>query len=160
MYRPIRNGEKMSAIDTKALEQLFDEYGEAWATLDPAKIAEWHAEDGVFCLHVGDAEDAVGRDAVRETFAGFIAQFPDLGYEVVRVSFGPDHYVAEWKFSGTLRTPLEVGDETAQPTGEWIEWDAVDVITWKDGLIQRKDTYVDSVALQAKLAAAAEKAAA
>jgi uncharacterized protein (TIGR02246 family) len=150
----------MSAIDTKTLQQLFDEYGEAWATLDPARIAEWHAEDGAFCLHVGDAEDAVGRDAIRETFAGFIAQFPDLGYEVVRVGFGPDHYVAEWKFSGTLRSPLEVGEQSAQPTGEWIEWDAVDVITWKDGLIQRKDTYVDSVALQAKLAAAAEKAAA
>jgi uncharacterized protein (TIGR02246 family) len=154
------NGESMSAIETKSLEQLFEEYGQAWATLDPAQIAEWHAEDGAFCLHVGDAEDAVGRDAIRETFAGFISQFPDLGYEIVRVSYGGDHYVAEWKFSGTLSTTLEVGDEQAQPTGERVEWDAVDVISWNDGQITRKDTYVDSIALQAKLAAAGEKAAA
>ena len=150
----------MSAIETKSTQQLFEEYGEAWASLDPARIAEWHAEDGAFCLHVGDAEDAVGRDAIRETFAGFIAQFPDLGYEIVRVIYGEDHYVAEWKFSGTLAAPLDVAGEQAEPSGEWIEWDAVDVITWKDGEIERKDTYVDSVALQAKLAAAAEKAAA
>jgi ketosteroid isomerase-like protein len=129
----------MSATEKKSLEQVFEEYSEAWAALDPDRIVEFHAEDGAFCLHVGEGTDAVGHEAIREAFAGVIAQFPDFGSRQVRLSFGEDHCVCEWKFSG-----------------QGMEWDGVDVFAFRDGLITRKDTYVDSMGLQARLAGAGE----
>jgi uncharacterized protein (TIGR02246 family) len=149
-------GEKMSAVQhSEDLQQLFEAYGTAWASLDPERIAAFHTEDGVFCLHGGDGEDVVGRNAIKDAFGGFIAQWPDLGFEPVRVRFGSGFAVAEWKFSGTLQGSLDTPDGTAEGDGKRIEWDAVDVYGFDGGLISRKDTYVDAVSVQAQLAAAA-----
>jgi uncharacterized protein (TIGR02246 family) len=128
----------MSATQTIPLQELFDLYGLAWASRDADRIAMFHAEDGVFCLHGADAEDVVGRDAIRDTFAGFLAEWPELGFEPVRVRGGDDFYVVEWKFS-------------AVRGGRRIAWDAVDVIVWDGDVITRKDTYVDALSVIAQV---------
>jgi steroid delta-isomerase-like uncharacterized protein len=141
--------------DANPLQDFFDRYGEAWESHDPDRIAALHAEDGVFCLH-GGGDDVRGREAIRETFAGFLEQWPDLHFEPVRIRFGEDFYAAEWRMSGTMAAPVEIGDAIAEPTGTRVEVDAVDVIVVRDGLVERKDTYVDAVSLQAQLAEAAK----
>ena len=59
-----------------SIAALFDAYGSAWAERDPELIASFHAPDGIFHLHAG-ADAIEGRDAIREAFAGFLAQFPE-----------------------------------------------------------------------------------
>ena len=53
-----------------AMERLFSDYGDAWASHDAAAIASFHADDGIFHLHAG-AEEVRGRDAIRDTSPAF-----------------------------------------------------------------------------------------
>jgi ketosteroid isomerase-like protein len=116
------------AIGT-ALEEFFARYGRAWATHDPDAIVAMHTDDTVF--HVHDvAEPSCGRAAVREVIASGFEQMPDLRFEHKRVLFGADHVVSEYVMSGS------VGEKS-------FACDGVDVFTLRDGLVARKDSYVD-----------------
>jgi uncharacterized protein (TIGR02246 family) len=61
------------------MSDLFNAYGEAWASHNADAIADFHAEDGIFHLHA-DGEAVRGREAIRDTFAGFLTQWPDLDF--------------------------------------------------------------------------------
>ena len=81
------------------------------------------------------AEPIVGRDAVRATFAELFDSFPEFSFETYRVLYGEDHWVLDWA--------LISGD---------IRFDCLDVVVVSpDGLVARKDTFVDAVQLQAAL---------
>lgn len=130
-----------TATAAAAMEQLFADYGDAWASHDADEIAAFHAEDGIFHLHAGAAE-VRGRDAIRDAFAGFLAQFPDLEFveqEKMAEEWG---WVVRWTMRGTLAQPFDTGSGVAQPGGR-MEIDAVDVITVSDGELTAKHTYVD-----------------
>lgn len=92
-------------------------------------IVARHTEDAVFHLH-DVAEPSCGRAAVREAIANVFEQMPDLHFERKRVLFGASHIVSEFEMRGT------VGDSA-------FSCDGVDVFTLRDGLIARKDNYVD-----------------
>jgi uncharacterized protein (TIGR02246 family) len=132
---------------TNEVRQLFDRYAGTYATHDVDAIVALHAPDSQFWLHL-DNEPAVGREAIAETFAGFFAQWPNLGFEVYRVLTGPDHWVLDWALTAELTRP----DGTAAP----VRFDCVDIVTVNvDELVARKDTFVDFVQAQQALAAAA-----
>ena len=79
------------------------------------------------------ATAVVGRDAVRATFAEIFENFPDFSFETYRVLYGDDHWVLDWA--------LISGD---------IRFDCLDVVVVSpDGLIARKDTFIDTFQLQA-----------
>ena len=115
-------------------QELALRYGQAWANHDPDAIAALHTEDSVFHMH-DVAEPACGRAAVRDAFAGVLEQSPDLSFEPIRVMFGADHFVSEYQMSGTAH-------------GKPFACDGVDVFTLRDGLIARKDSYVDWLAYE------------
>ena len=123
------------------MERLFDDYGAAWASRDADRIAAHHAEDGVFQLHAG-AEPVRGRDAIREAFAGFLTQFPDLTFSDQEHLVADWGWVVRWTMSGTLAAPFDTGSGIAEPGGR-MEVDALDVITVEDGLLTAKHTYMD-----------------
>ena len=126
---------------------LFDRYAEAFASHDVEAIAALHAPGTEFRLHL-DGEPAQGRQAVAEAFAGFFAQWPGLGFDVHRVLTGPDHWVLDWTLTAALARP----DGTPLP----VRFDCLDVVTLDgDGLVVRKDTYVDHAQLQRALRAVA-----
>jgi len=110
-------------------EEFFAQYGRAWADHDLDAIVARHTEDAVFHLH-DVAEPSCGRAAVREAIANVFEQMPDLHFERKRVLFGASHIVSEFEMRGT------VGDSA-------FSCDGVDVFTLRDGLIARKDNYVD-----------------
>ncbi len=116
----------MSATTAPALEVLIDEYSQAWASRDADRIASHHAQDGIFQLHSADAGPVRGRGAIREAFAGFLAQYPDLAFAEQEL------LVADWGW--TVRWTM---------SGGGMSVDAVDVITASDGLIDAKHTYLD-----------------
>ena len=39
------------------------------------------------------------------------------------------------------------GDIVAEPSGNVVEWDGMDIIPFEDGKIARKDVYSDSVSI-------------
>jgi hypothetical protein len=42
---------------------------------------------------------------------------------------------------------MQRGDLVAEPTGNQVSWDGLDVIPFEGGLVKRKDVYSDSVSI-------------
>ncbi|ODQ91843.1 DUF4440 domain-containing protein [Mycolicibacterium flavescens] len=116
------------------LVSFSERYFAAWAARDPDAIAALHTEDTRFWTHTG-APPAIGRQAARDAFAAVFDQFPKFSFEVYRVLYGDDHWVLDWALiSGTVR------------------FDCLDVVTvTPDGLVSRKDSFIDSAQLMAAL---------
>lgn len=114
-----------------SLSELFERYDDAWARKDLEAIVSLHSEDGVFHLHAA-GEPATGREAVRATFAAVLEQYPDLRFERRDVRFGHDFIVFEY---------------VMHTRGASI--DAIDLFVVAEGLVARKDTYLDAAALAA-----------
>lgn len=138
---------------TTAIEELAHLYGEAWNRQDLEAIVAMHAHDGVFQLHAPGGAPVQGRDQIREAFAGFIAQLPDIHFEPVRLRAGESHWVLESVMSGTVSAPIEVEGESVDAPGTRVEVDFLDVIAVEDGLLARKDSYLDTLAFQRQLEA-------
>lgn len=141
----------MTDHGTYDVHDMLDRYGEAWNAHDLDGVMALHTEDTVFHMHAG-AEPAVGAGAVREAFAASLQQWPDIHFATEDLQFGAGHVTARWSVSATLATPLEVNDETTAPVERVLRFDAVDVLLVRHGRIERKDTYIDAIALQAQLA--------
>jgi steroid delta-isomerase-like uncharacterized protein len=103
-----------------------------------------HAEDSVFENHTSGGK-GVGKDAIRQILKGVFAAFPDLRFEARRTYVRDGLITQEWTATGTLATPFTRGDTTVNPTGKSISWHGVDVIPFVNGLVARKDVYVDSI---------------
>ena len=136
------------------IETLADRYGEAWNRQDLDAIVALHAPDGIFHLHVPGSEPVQGREAIRESFAGSLAQLPDVHCEPVRLRAGADFWVLESRMSGTVAAPIEVEGQRLEAPGTRVEVDFVDVIAVADGLLARKDSYLDGLAFQQQMGAA------
>ena len=118
----------------KSLVDLAKEYSAAWAQHDPDAIAAMHTDDSVFELHDIHAP-ATGREAVRDLIGSLLAATPDLRFELKRVHFGTEHFVSEYVMSGTAE-------------GKPFAIAGADVFTVRDGLVARKDSYLDWLAYQ------------
>ena len=123
-----------TAVDVKAISER---YFAAWEKRDPDAIVALHTENTRFWTHTG-GDPVDGRDAVRDTFAQLFEVFPEFSFETYRVFYGDDHWVLDWA--------LISGD---------IRFDCLDIVVVSaDGLVARKDTFIDSVQLQAAMEAA------
>ena len=100
-------------------------------------ILAMHTDETVFHLH-GFGEPATGLAAAREVIAATFARSPDLRFDKNRVDIGDGHFVSEYQMSGTAE-------------GKPFACEGVDVIAVSDGLIARKDTYLDWAAMQRQL---------
>lgn len=115
------------------VEELAGLYHQSWVDRDPARIAALHTDDSVFHMH-GMNDPVAGRDQVRDFIASLFKMVPDLHFEAKRGYLGADHIVLEYDMSGTFEKSHFVCD-------------GVDVFLVADGLIARKDSYLDLVAL-------------
>jgi hypothetical protein len=119
------------------LNAISKRYFAAWAARDPDAIVALHTEDTQFWTHLGTGP-VQGRDAVRAAFAETFAQFPDFSWETYRVLYGEDHWILDWA--------LISGD---------IRFDCLDVVNvTADGLVARKDTFIDAAQLRHAMGAA------
>ncbi|HEV3366904.1 MAG TPA: nuclear transport factor 2 family protein [Acidimicrobiales bacterium] len=114
-------------------EELAMAYHGAWVELDPDLIISLHSADSVFHMH-GAAQAATGRDAIRELVVVLLRLVPDLKFEPKRLYVADDHIVFEYDMSGTF-------------DGSPFVCDGVDVIAVANGLVTRKDTYLDYIKL-------------
>lgn len=128
-----------TAATTLDVQYLADVYFAAWEAHDPDRIVALHSSDTQFQVHTAGAEPVIGRDHVREAFANVFTQFPGYGFETHRLLIGDDHWILDW----TLLS--DIG-----------EMGCLDVVTLNaDGLVRRKDTYIEPADLEAVLGRAA-----
>jgi len=104
-------------------------YSRGWAEHNPDTIVAMHTEDSVFHLH-NIGPPAEGREAVRRLIVALLADVPDVRFEMRRAHFGADHFVMEYVMSGTV-------------DGRPFSVDGADVFSVRDGLVARKDSYID-----------------
>jgi uncharacterized protein (TIGR02246 family) len=133
------------------IEELAGRYGDAWNSQDLDGIVAMHAPDGIFEFHAPGSAPVQGHDALREAFAGFLTQLPDIHFEPVRLRAGEDFWVLESRMSGTVSAPIEVEDETIEAPGTRVEVDFLDVIAVSEGLLARKDSYLDTLGFQTQV---------
>jgi steroid delta-isomerase-like uncharacterized protein len=143
-----------AANPNATVQDLADRYGEAWNDQDLEAILSLHSDDSVFQLHVPGGEPVEGREAIREAFAAFLAQLPDINFATVRLQVGPDHWVNESTLTGTVAGTVELEEQTLEAPGASVEVACVDVIQVRDGLVTRKDTYLDGVSFMRQIGAA------
>lgn len=122
------------------LQEISERYFAAWADRDPEAIAALHTEDTRFWTHLG-GQPVVGREAARAAFAEIFERFPSFSFQIYRVLYGEGYWVLDWA--------LISGD---------IRFDCLDVVELSpDGLIARKDSFIDAVQLQTSIQKAADR---
>jgi steroid delta-isomerase-like uncharacterized protein len=136
----------MSEADSEAnLKEAIDRYNEAWNAHDLDAIMAMHAPDMVFDNHTA-GESAVGEEA-RGHIGSIFETWPDIEFTTRRLYVHPGLVVQEWTATATHAKTMRRGDLVAEPTGNKVTWDGLDVIPFEDGLVKRKDVYSDSVSI-------------
>jgi steroid delta-isomerase-like uncharacterized protein len=128
-----------------ALEGAIARYNEAWNAHDLDAIMAMHAPDMVFENHTA-GERAEG-EAAREHIGSIFESWPDIAFATRRLYVRDGLVVQEWTATATHANQMSRGDLVAEPSGERITWDGLDVIPFEGGLIKRKDVYSDSVSI-------------
>src|SRR5919201_954636 len=137
-------------MDGAELRRFIDRYNDAWNTHDVDAIVAMHTEDSVFENHVtGDLN--VGREQIANAIRGIFTVFPDLRFEERRQYIREDLVVQEWTARGTHKGTMRRAGLEVEPTGRSVEYRGMDIIPIKDGLVDRKDVYSDSVTLLRQL---------
>jgi uncharacterized protein (TIGR02246 family) len=126
-----------------------ERYAQAWASRDAARIASLHTDDSVFHLVIEGEALVVGRTAIEARFARILADNPAYSSTPRTVSFGPDFVVIEYDFVMAPPGPFVMGRQRYEPRGVSYTVPAIDVITFRDGLVSRKVTYLDTAVVEA-----------
>ena len=129
----------------ETLKATIERYNEAWNAHDLDAIMAMHAPDMVFENHTA-GESAQGEEA-RGHIGSIFETWPDIEFSTRRLYVHPGLVVQEWTATATHAKTMRRGDLVAEPTGNTVTWDGLDVIPFKDGLVKRKDVYSDSVSI-------------
>jgi steroid delta-isomerase-like uncharacterized protein len=136
----------MDAKDSpQALEQAIARYNDAWNDHDLDAIMAMHAPDMVFENHT--AGESASGEAVRGHIGAIFESWPDIRFEGRRTYCRDGLVVQEWTATATHSNRMTRGDLVAEPTGNTITWNGLDVIPFENGLVKRKDVYSDSVSI-------------
>jgi steroid delta-isomerase-like uncharacterized protein len=128
-----------------ALQETIDRYNEAWNAHDLDLIMSMHAPDMVFENHTA-GESATGEEA-RSHIGSIFETWPDIAFSTRRLYVRDGLVVQEWTATATHQNTMRRGDLEAQPTGNTVTWNGLDVIPFEGGLVKRKDVYSDSVSI-------------
>ena len=120
---------------------ISERYFAAWEARDPDAIVALHTED-TRSGPTSAASPSRAREAVRAAFAEIFERFPEFGFETYRVLYG----------DGLLGARLGADLHSRRARMSTARFDCLDVVNVSpDGLVARKDTFIDMVQLQAAL---------
>jgi ketosteroid isomerase-like protein len=126
-------GGMTTVMATTEATRLLERFGDAWNRHDLEAMMECMADDDcVYLASFGLDEDGtpfVGREAVREGFARYLASFPDGRYEDTRIFVADDRAATEWTFIHT------------GPDGIEKRVRGCDLFELRDGKIFKKDAF-------------------
>lgn len=133
----------------KGIEEAVEEYSAAWASHNVDRIVALHTEDSTFTLHIDGQEPAVGKAQIREQFQHVLESTPGYKTEAYQVDFGPDFVVIMYRVQSGPTAPLVVGGKTFSPNADNdYAIDAIDLLTFRDGLVSAKHTFIDLEAIR------------
>lgn len=118
---------------------IADRYANAWKSHDPAAILALHAHGSIYKAH-GRTGEVEGHDALFEEFSNAFARYPGFDVEPHRLLVGDRHWTLDW----TLTFQSAAGDRRRIRAVDIIEID-------DDGLVTRKDTFLDPAHVKAAL---------
>src|ERR671914_2458902 len=124
---------------------VVDDYFAALARRDVEAMAELWAPDGD--EHIAGQVDAVGPGGVREYFTEFFAAFPDFALEVRSIVAEGESSAVHWTAVGTHLGSLW----GVKPTGARVEFEGIDLLEVRDGLIVRNDAVADTLSIARQL---------
>jgi hydroxyacylglutathione hydrolase len=111
-----------------------------------------HDVDGAAAMWAPDGREDVrgqglfiGPEGVREFIGDLLAAMPDLRVEVVSTTTEGERCALHWRFNGTFAGPGSFNG--IAPTGHSMEFEGVDVLTVRDGLIHANDAFTDTMAI-------------
>jgi uncharacterized protein (TIGR02246 family) len=111
---------------------LLDAIGDAFNANDIDAVMQYFAEDAVFDHAAGPDVHGTrfeGKNAIRAVFAGLFEKVERVHWETLDARIAGNKGYCEY-----LRT-------ATHKTGETEAYMSVDILTFRDGLITRKDTY-------------------
>ena len=135
----------MGDDSAQSLDEAIGLYNHAWNDHDLDAIMSMHAPDMVFENHTA-GESAQGKN-VREHIGAIFETWPDIRFETRRAYSRDGLVVQEWTATATHQNTMRRGDLVAEPTGNTVSWNGLDVIPFSNGLVKRKDVYSDSVSI-------------
>jgi steroid delta-isomerase-like uncharacterized protein len=113
-----------------------------------AMAACW--EPGALDVIHGTVEMRVPED-LHAWFGNLFASFPDFSFEVLDVLAGEEKAAVRWRATGTFDGAVRF--EGLIPNGESVDVEGCDVLTIRDGKIQRNDAYSNGAELARQLGA-------
>ena len=114
------------------IRALLDRHDAAWNGKDLDAAMASYTDDIVFQNHTAGEAAVSGQAAVRAHISGIFERWPDMQFSSRRLYVSPEFCTSEWTARATA------------PDGRRLEWDGVDVLPLRDGLIARKDVYSTS----------------
>jgi taurine dehydrogenase small subunit len=126
-------GQNMTEQETLA---LIDEISAAFAAHDIDAMVSYFAADGEFVNAVGSdyfGTRYTGADEIRGYFEKLFATAADVQWHKSDIRVAGDKAYAEWRRLATLAD------------GAKQDWQGVDIYSFKNGKIQKKDTYIKVV---------------
>ena len=115
-------------MDHNDVELLVERYRAGWFGHDVDAIMAVVSDDIVFD-NLTAGERVQGAEAFQAHVAGIHERWPDLSFEEHSLFVADDAGVAEWTARATASD------------GRRLEWDGIDVINCRDGLIARNAVY-------------------
>ena len=140
----------MAAVTGGVVEQrieLQDAYLEAWNSHDPPAVAAFFTPDAVYADH-GAGQTAAGYEEILRHVESVLAAFPDLRFEFLKSTHGPDFTCGEWRADDDPpRRPLRAGPDRPPPRVQGVDIANLN----EDGLVTRLTSYYDGAALMRQL---------
>jgi steroid delta-isomerase-like uncharacterized protein len=127
---------------------------EAWNAHDADRVAACYAEDAVM-YDVGLPHPLRGRDAIRESVAGYFAAFSDLHVNAGEPIVAGNRAAQEWKVTGTNDGELMGVASTGRSA---TTYGCGTAEFGDDGLIHRAGNYWNAAALMQQLGVLPESA--
>ncbi len=124
-------------------------YFEAVARRDLEAMHAFYAPGGTGEIH--GLVELRARDTYRPWFAGLFAAFPDFEFEVLDVIATGEKAAVRWRARGSFTGGARF--EGLEPNGASVEVQGCDVLTIRDGLIQRNDAYMNAADMARQLGA-------
>ena len=134
--------------------ELVERLTEAWNAHDPDAVARCYAPDAV-SRDVTLTEPLHGRTAIRNAAEMHMTAFPDIRFEIRRLTCDGDVVCEEWRATGTQHGDL-MGLKATGRSGTTAGCNVLELSP--DGLIKSETTYWDAVGLYRQLGALPELA--
>ncbi len=90
-------------------------------------------------------------DTYRAWFANLFAAFPDFRFEILDVVAEGEQAAVRWRATGTFNGATRF--EGMDPTGAKVDLTGCDLLTIRDGKIQRNDAYMNGAQMAQQLGA-------